>query len=96
MGNENTELMDRPEIPALSTEEQHFHVERGLPVVSQQVLKELRHAQRRELQSFLDGKACLTGGAGWWRHEVCYGGRITQYHEVKAALGHLANLSSSF
>ncbi|KAM3179099.1 hypothetical protein ACTXT7_001237 [Hymenolepis weldensis] len=51
------------------------------PVVSPQVMKELRQAQRRELQSFLAGRTCLTGGAGWWRHEVCYGGSITQYHE---------------
>ncbi|KAM7540317.1 hypothetical protein Aperf_G00000035955 [Anoplocephala perfoliata] len=51
------------------------------PMVSQRVMNELRQAQRRELQSFLAGETCLTGGAGWWRHEVCYGGRITQYHE---------------
>ncbi|VDK39067.1 unnamed protein product [Taenia asiatica] len=53
----------------------------GLAVVNKKVLNELRLDQQRELQSFLDGETCLTGGAGWWRHEVCYGGRITQYHE---------------
>ncbi|VDM31814.1 unnamed protein product [Hydatigera taeniaeformis] len=53
----------------------------ALGVSDMKVLNELHLDQRRELQSFLDGETCLTGGAGWWRHEVCYGGRITQYHE---------------
>lgn len=51
------------------------------PIVGRQTIKEIYQSQRRELQSFLAGETCLTGGAGWWRHEVCYGGRITQYHE---------------
>ncbi|KAK0426006.1 hypothetical protein QR680_009499 [Steinernema hermaphroditum] len=26
---------------------------------------------------------CLKGGTGWWRYELCYGQKVTQYHEEK-------------
>ncbi|BHF59182.1 Endoplasmic reticulum lectin 1 [Sparganum proliferum] len=42
---------------------------------------DLQGARAREIHSFLRGSTCLTGGLGWWKHEVCYGGKITQYHE---------------
>uniref|UniRef100_A0A5K3F859 Endoplasmic reticulum lectin 1 n=1 Tax=Mesocestoides corti TaxID=53468 RepID=A0A5K3F859_MESCO len=50
-------------------------------VLNQRVSHDLRLTQKRELQSFMSGETCLTGDAGWWRHEVCYGSRVTQYHE---------------
>lgn len=35
------------------------------------------------VQDFLSGEHCLTGGAGWWQYEFCYGKRVTQFHEEK-------------
>lgn len=35
------------------------------------------------VQDFLAGSHCLTGGAGWWRYEFCYGQRVSQFHEEK-------------
>lgn len=49
---------------------------------------QLLAAQKRQLTSFLAGEVCLTGGisGGWWQHEVCFGGRITHYHEVNCVV----------
>lgn len=30
---------------------------------------------------FMEGSYCISGGTGWWRHEFCYGRKITQYHD---------------
>lgn len=35
------------------------------------------------VQDFLAGSHCLTGGAGWWKYEFCYGKRVSQFHEEK-------------
>ncbi|XP_077521795.1 endoplasmic reticulum lectin 1 isoform X1 [Amblyomma americanum] len=35
------------------------------------------------MQDFVTGKHCLTGGAGWWKYEFCYGKRVSQFHEEK-------------
>uniref|UniRef100_A0A131YYR0 Endoplasmic reticulum lectin 1 n=1 Tax=Rhipicephalus appendiculatus TaxID=34631 RepID=A0A131YYR0_RHIAP len=35
------------------------------------------------VQDFLAGSYCLTGGAGWWKYEFCYGKRVSQFHEEK-------------
>ncbi|KAH9375920.1 hypothetical protein HPB48_012560 [Haemaphysalis longicornis] len=35
------------------------------------------------VQDFLAGSHCLTGGAGWWKYEFCYGNRVSQFHEEK-------------
>ncbi|VDL95793.1 unnamed protein product [Schistocephalus solidus] len=43
---------------------------------------DLEGARTREIHSFLRGSTCLTGGLGWWKHEVCYGSKIVHYHEV--------------
>ncbi|XP_064602693.1 endoplasmic reticulum lectin 1-like [Liolophura sinensis] len=45
------------------------------------------------LQEFLAGDYCLHGGAGWWKHEFCYGRFVSQYHQEPAGrttiyLGH--------
>uniref|UniRef100_A0A0X3P0S6 Endoplasmic reticulum lectin 1 n=1 Tax=Schistocephalus solidus TaxID=70667 RepID=A0A0X3P0S6_SCHSO len=42
---------------------------------------DLEGARTREIHSFLRGSTCLTGGLGWWKHEVCYGSKIVHYHE---------------
>ncbi|XP_050036580.1 endoplasmic reticulum lectin 1 [Dermacentor andersoni] len=35
------------------------------------------------VKDFLAGSHCLTGGAGWWKYEFCYGQRVSQFHEEK-------------
>ncbi|VDK43139.1 unnamed protein product, partial [Dibothriocephalus latus] len=42
---------------------------------------DFQSARSREIHSFLRGSTCLSGGLGWWKHEVCYGRKIIQYHE---------------
>jgi endoplasmic reticulum lectin 1 len=34
----------------------------------------------RHIQSFFLGEDCLVGGQGWWKHEVCYGKHVKQFH----------------
>lgn len=36
-----------------------------------------------QVQSFLEGKNCLTGGTGWWKYEFCYGKYVRQFHVDK-------------
>lgn len=36
-----------------------------------------------QIESFLDGKNCLTGGTGWWKYEFCYGKYVRQFHVDK-------------
>ena len=36
-----------------------------------------------QVQSFLEGKNCLTGGTGWWKYEFCYGKYVRQFHMDK-------------
>ncbi|CAI9730367.1 Hypothetical predicted protein [Octopus vulgaris] len=33
------------------------------------------------IRDFLSGTDCLKGGAGWWKHEFCYGKYVRQYHD---------------
>lgn len=33
-----------------------------------------------QVESFLEGKNCLTGGTGWWKYEFCYGKYVRQFH----------------
>lgn len=33
------------------------------------------------IRGFLSGTDCLKGGAGWWKHEFCYGNYAKQYHD---------------
>lgn len=33
-----------------------------------------------QVEAFLQGKNCLTGGTGWWKYEFCYGRYVRQYH----------------
>ncbi|KAI1722291.1 glucosidase II beta subunit-like protein domain-containing protein [Ditylenchus destructor] len=33
------------------------------------------------MEQFWKGKACLSGGSGWWKHEICYGRSVVQFHE---------------
>lgn len=33
------------------------------------------------IRDFLSGIDCLKGGAGWWKHEFCYGKYARQYHD---------------
>ncbi|GAB1601489.1 endoplasmic reticulum lectin 1-like [Argonauta hians] len=33
------------------------------------------------IRDFLSGNDCLKGGAGWWKHEFCYGKYVRQYHD---------------
>lgn len=35
------------------------------------------------VESFLSGRNCLVGGAGWWKYEFCYGKSVEQYHIEK-------------
>jgi endoplasmic reticulum lectin 1 len=35
------------------------------------------------VESFLQGKTCLTGGTGWWKYEFCYGKYVKQFHVDK-------------
>lgn len=35
------------------------------------------------VESFLEGKTCLTGGTGWWKYEFCYGKYVKQFHVDK-------------
>lgn len=36
-----------------------------------------------QVQNFLEGKNCLTGGTGWWKYEFCYGKYVRQFHVDK-------------
>lgn len=36
-----------------------------------------------QVESFLAGKNCLTGGTGWWKYEFCYGKYVRQFHVDK-------------
>ncbi|KAL3089988.1 hypothetical protein niasHS_006440 [Heterodera schachtii] len=36
---------------------------------------------------FWRGDVCLQGGTGWWKHEVCLGRTVSQYHEETAEDG---------
>jgi endoplasmic reticulum lectin 1 len=36
-----------------------------------------------QVESFLQGKNCLTGGTGWWKYEFCYGKYVRQFHVDK-------------
>lgn len=36
-----------------------------------------------QVESFLEGKNCLTGGTGWWKYEFCYGKYVRQFHVDK-------------
>ncbi|KAL9923660.1 endoplasmic reticulum lectin 1 isoform X3 [Glossina fuscipes] len=53
-------------------------------------------SQFLEMSSILttiSGKSCLTGGAGWWKYEFCYGRHVRQFHKDKKSetelfLGH--------
>jgi len=38
---------------------------------------------KQTLREFLSGRHCLTGGTGWWKHEVCFGRRLKQFHLEK-------------
>lgn len=43
--------------------------------------------------STINGKNCLSGGAGWWKYEFCYGRHVRQFHKDKKSetelfLGH--------
>uniref|UniRef100_A0A915E7L6 Endoplasmic reticulum lectin 1 n=1 Tax=Ditylenchus dipsaci TaxID=166011 RepID=A0A915E7L6_9BILA len=33
------------------------------------------------VEQFWQGKACLSGGSGWWKYEICYGRSVVQFHE---------------
>lgn len=33
-----------------------------------------------QVESFLEGKNCLTGGTGWWKYEFCFGKYVRQFH----------------
>uniref|UniRef100_A0A183BV31 Endoplasmic reticulum lectin 1 n=1 Tax=Globodera pallida TaxID=36090 RepID=A0A183BV31_GLOPA len=33
------------------------------------------------VERFWRGDVCLQGGTGWWKHEVCFGRTVSQYHE---------------
>lgn len=35
------------------------------------------------IENFLEGKHCLTGGTGWWKYEFCYGKYVRQFHVDK-------------
>lgn len=35
------------------------------------------------LRKFVSGKDCVVGGSGWWRHELCFGSTVTQFHDVR-------------
>ncbi|XP_060083802.1 LOW QUALITY PROTEIN: endoplasmic reticulum lectin 1-like [Ylistrum balloti] len=36
---------------------------------------------KQVLRDFLSGSHCLQGGSGWWKHELCYGKYVKQFHE---------------
>lgn len=36
-----------------------------------------------QIENFLEGKNCLTGGTGWWKYEFCYGKYVRQFHVDK-------------
>ncbi|XP_069117827.1 endoplasmic reticulum lectin 1-like [Argopecten irradians] len=36
---------------------------------------------KQVLREFLSGSHCLQGGSGWWKHELCYGKYVKQFHE---------------
>jgi len=36
------------------------------------------------LKDFFEGRYCIQGGTGWWKHEFCYGKHVTQFHEDKS------------
>jgi len=38
------------------------------------------HNDREFFEGFLSGRDCLTGGAGWWKYELCYGKHVIQFH----------------
>ncbi|BFZ11530.1 hypothetical protein BsWGS_14572 [Bradybaena similaris] len=38
---------------------------------------------KQTLRTFLSGSQCLTGGAGWWRHELCFQSLVKQFHNEK-------------
>ncbi|CAH1792066.1 unnamed protein product [Owenia fusiformis] len=35
------------------------------------------------IKDFMAGDYCLVGGAGWWKHEFCYGKSASQFHEER-------------
>ncbi|XP_059173350.1 endoplasmic reticulum lectin 1-like isoform X2 [Physella acuta] len=48
---------------------------------------------KQTLRDILSGSQCLRGGAGWWKHEVCFGKFAKQFHlevgrEANIFLGH--------
>lgn len=49
------------------------------PVVNPPVAND--DAQKQVIKSFLKGENCLTGGAGWWKFEVCFNKHVIQYHD---------------
>jgi len=39
------------------------------------------------LNNFLSGENCIQGGTGWWKHEICLGKRVIQFHQDKSKTG---------
>ncbi|KAH9519552.1 Endoplasmic reticulum lectin 1 [Bulinus truncatus] len=35
---------------------------------------------KQTLRDFLTGSQCLRGGTGWWKHEICFGKFVKQFH----------------
>jgi endoplasmic reticulum lectin 1 len=39
---------------------------------------------KQTLKDFLTGGQCLIGGTGWWKHELCFGSFVKQFHGDKS------------
>ena len=53
------------------------------PVLNQQQQNIGAQTDKQLIRDFLSGTFCIKGGAGWWKHEFCYGKKVIQYHEVR-------------
>lgn len=44
-------------------------------------------AYKNILHSFLSGEQCISGGSGWWKHEICYKRFVKQFHQGQGEEG---------
>uniref|UniRef100_A0A7E4WDX9 Endoplasmic reticulum lectin 1 n=1 Tax=Panagrellus redivivus TaxID=6233 RepID=A0A7E4WDX9_PANRE len=52
----------------------------GKTVMLQDLTRTLTDEDLVLMDAFWAGRSCFIGGQGYWKFEICYGGKITQYH----------------
>jgi endoplasmic reticulum lectin 1 len=51
---------------------------------SQSQLQSPPTEMQKIVEGFWRGDVCLHGGAGWWRHEVCYRKTVKHYSHIRS------------